>query len=902
MVKFRARKEQVMAAKNEAKIKFSADTSEFNSKIEAANSSLKGLKSELKLNAAQMANTDDATNVLSQQHNLLQQELDASKQKTEALEGKLKSATAIFGEGSNEVAKLKNDVNYAKAAEEKLTSEIGKCEAKLKQQTDTVAQSKSALGQLTSTIKNQEQELNTLKQKYANVILEQGQESTEAKQLKSNISQLSTELQDNVSKLNKVKTATQEMGGQMQESGNMAKNSSDGYTILKGVVANLATKAISVATEEFKQLAVEGERALNKLSSASGVSGKDLKQYDGVMKELYKSNYADSMEEASASMNTVIQQMGKLKAPEVQNITSKALLLSKTFDMDVNESVRAAKSLMKQFGIDSDTAFALISEGAQNGLNQNGDLLDVINEYSVQFKNSGYTAIDMFNMLDNGTKQGTWSVDKLGDAVKEFQIRMSDGSANEFLEKLGLNAGEVVSRFNAGGESAKGATKDVMKALSEVKNENERYKIGVGLMGTQYEDLGEDAVQALMNTDGQMKVTKKTMDDIDQNSFKDVGSNVTKVGRTLKTELAEPIVKSVKPAVEGLTSWMLNNMPIVKPIVIGLAAAFTALAVALAITGLISAVQKAMMLLNGTLMANPIVFIIAAVIGLVTAFVYLWNHCEAFRNFFVQVWESMKSVVMGVVNFYISAYQFAWGIIKGIWEGVTGFYAGIWEGIKSVFRAVGSFFIGLFCGAWEGIKGIWNGAGQFFSGVWSGIKGAFGAVADWFSNVFQNAWQGVKNVFSAGGKIFEGIKENIAGVFFTVVNGIVGGLNTIIGAPFKMINKAFDKIKGVSILGAKPFAWLPTLDVPQIPKFAKGGIVNGATLNIAGEAGPEAIVPIDKLRGFIESSLLGILGQGSLINYDMLYNIFKKAMSEQSQSIILDEREIGRVGREIYGW
>lgn len=870
-------------AKNEAKIKFSADTSEFNSQIATAGSALKGLKAELKLNSAQMETTDDTVAVLAKRHELLQKELDASRLKTEALEGKLKSATTIFGENSVEASKLKNDITYAKAAEEKLTAEVGKCASKLEQQKISANETKSALGQLTNTISTQEGELNALKQQYTNVILEQGEGSTEAKQLKDKIQLLSTELGDNKTQLLKVQKATQELGGQMEDTGGKAEKSSDGYTVLKNVVANLATEGIGKAIDGFKNLAVEGESALNKMEAATGASADEINQYDAVMKNLYKSNYTESMGEASDAISVVVQQMGKLKAPEVEKITSKALLLSKTFDMDVNESVRSAKSLMKQFGISSDAAFNLMAQGAQNGLNQNGDLLDVINEYSVQFKNSGYTVTDMFNMLSNGTKAGTWSVDKLGDSVKEFNIRMSDGTANDYLKKLGLNAGDVVKKFSAGGQSAKDATNEVMDALGKVKNENERYTIGVGLMGTTYEDLGEDAVKALRDTTGEIRASKETMDEIDASALADVGSKAESVGKTLKSELMQPIVDKLNPAIKGMTGWMMENMTIVKPIVIGLAVAFTALAVALAITGVIAAVQKAMALLNGTLMMNPIVFIIAAVAGLVAAFIYLWNNCEAFRNFFIGLWEGIKNAVSVAIS------------------AIVGFFSGLGENIKGIFSGIAGFITGIWSAQWEIVKQIWSGAGAFFGGIWSGIKGAFGAVANWFGNTFSAAWQAVQNVFSAGGKVFEGIKEGIAGVFFTVVNGIIHGLNAVISAPFKLINGAFDKIRGISIVGAKPFSWLPTLDVPQIPKFAKGGIVNGATLNIAGEAGPEAIVPIEKLQGFIASALTGFF-ERNLINYEQLYLIFKRAISEQSQSIILDEREIGRVGREIYGW
>lgn len=61
-------------------------------------------------------------------------------------------------------------------------------------------------------------------------------------------------------------------------------------------------------------------------------------------------------------------------------------------------------------------------------------MLDTINEYSVHFEQAGFSAEEMFNMLQNGTEAGTFSVDKLGDAVKEFGIRMKDGTADDAIK------------------------------------------------------------------------------------------------------------------------------------------------------------------------------------------------------------------------------------------------------------------------------------------------------------------------------------------------------------------------------------------------------------------------------------------------------------------------------------
>jgi len=135
---------------------------------------------------------------------------------------------------------------------------------------------------------------------------------------------------------------------------------------------------------------------------------------------------------------------------------------------------------------------------------------------------------------------------------------------------------------------------------------------------------------------------------------------------------------------------------------------------------------------------------------------------------------------------------------------------------------------------------------EAFGRVWEGIKNVFGGVADWFGNVFGSAWEGVRNVFGKGGEIFKGITDGILETFIKVVNGIIGGINSVITIPFNGINRALENIKGIDIAGIKPFDWISTINVPQIPLLAQGGIVDSPTLSIIGEAGTEAVVPLSK--------------------------------------------------------
>lgn len=166
--------------------------------------------------------------------------------------------------------------------------------------------------------------------------------------------------------------------------------------------------------------------------------------------------------------------------------------------------------------------------------------------------------------------------------------------------------------------------------------------------------------------------------------------------------------------------------------------------------------------------------------------------------------------------------------------------------INNAFSSVGSWFSEKFTGAWNAIKGIFSpdAVTRFFAGAWNNIKGAFGSVSDWFRGTFADAWQAVKNVFSSGGAIFNGIKDGILNGLKAVINALIKGINRVIKIPFDGINSALKTIKSTNILGFKPFSWIGTITVPSIPKLAKGGIVNNPTMFQAGEAGKEAVLPL----------------------------------------------------------
>lgn len=458
------------------------------------NSTLKVLNSEMKLVTAEYKDNAESADALRAKQDVLQKTFDQQAKKVKETETALEKCRKATGENSEESKKLETQLNYQKAA-------LVKTEQELKKTAD---------------------------------------------------------------ELEKAQKAADGLGNEIENSGNQAESAGGKFSGLSGILGGLGgamstgiavvgTAAAAIGTAVVAGLgytvsqADAAKGAMNDFCAATGTAKEDAEAYRQVMENIYNGNYGEGFEDIAAAMTEIKQQAGDLGADELEKMTTNALTLRDTFDMDVAESTRAATQLMQQFGLTSTEAYNLIAQGAQNGLNQNGDLLDVINEYSNQYSQAGLSAEDMFNSIQNGAETGVWSIDKMGDAFKEFNIRMNDGTANEYLTSLGLNADEVVGKFQAGGDSAAEAMSQISEALQNCDNETLQYQAGVGLMGTMWEDMGADACTSLMNVEGQISKTADAMGQINAVKYDTFGEAMQGAGRILQTSFIMPIGEQALP-------------------------------------------------------------------------------------------------------------------------------------------------------------------------------------------------------------------------------------------------------------------------------------------------------------------------------------------------------------------
>ena len=308
----------------------------------------------------------------------------------------------------------------------------------------------------------------------------------------------------------------------------------------------------------------QAEQAANQVAAATGLTGDALKEVQDISQNVYKDNFGDSMEDAADAVAVTYQQT-KLVGDELQTAAENAMLLDDTFGYDVNESIRTAKALADNFGISIEEAYNLMAQGAQKGLDKNGDMLDTLNEYAVHYSQLGYTVEDFFGSLENGAASGAFSIDKIGDTMKEFGIRVKDTSTStqeafKLLGYTGDSIADMQAKFAAGGESAREATSELLGQLQNVEDDVTRNQIGVDLFGTMWEDLGEEAVYSLLNTQTEISKTTDAIGQLNDVKYDDVMSQLTALKRQAETEVLQPFAQKLMPKVKEGIEWVSKNM------------------------------------------------------------------------------------------------------------------------------------------------------------------------------------------------------------------------------------------------------------------------------------------------------------------------------------------------------
>jgi len=281
--------------------------------------------------------------------------------------------------------------------------------------------------------------------------------------------------------------------------------------VIVGAVAAGAAAIVGLGVQAFNTSSQIND-VVNDLQAGLNVSREEAEALGEVAVNVFKNNFGDSIADAGAAVESVRAKLGDLSKEEMQQVTEDAFKIRDAFDVDVADSVAATSTLMKNFGLTSKEATDFIAAGFQEGLPD--DFLDTINEYSTQFKETGATADQFFSVIKSGAAEGALGTDKAADMIKEFRLRILDGSkaTEEAVENLfGLGAmdieGGMTGFFDAieSGQISQIEAFDMIKnGLADVEDESTRMQLGVALMGTQFEDLGTQAALSIDITNTKM--------------------------------------------------------------------------------------------------------------------------------------------------------------------------------------------------------------------------------------------------------------------------------------------------------------------------------------------------------------------------------------------------------------
>lgn len=274
-------------------------------------------------------------------------------------------------------------------------------------------------------------------------------------------------------------------------------------------------------------------------------------------------------------------------------------------------------------------------------------------------------------------------------------------------------------------------------------------------------------------------------------------------------------------------------------------------------TGAILLIVGAILLFNASLLANPITWIIIAIVALVAAFVVLWNECDAFRNFWINLWEGIKKVFGAVwewiKNFFtVTLPNIFWAVINFVKENWQALLLLLVNPFAAAFKLLYDN-----CDGFRDFIDKWVAKiAQFFKNLWSSIKNIFASVGQWFSDIFTGAWNGIKKAFSAVGSFFSGIWESIKGIFAdvgsaiadAVTNTVKSAINGVLSKAIKIINGFISAINlAIEVINAIPGVSIKKLTKLEVPKLATGGILTRESLFIGGEGGKkEAVLPLEQ--------------------------------------------------------
>lgn len=293
--------------KDEAKVTFTADTAQFNDAIKAANSTMTKLRSELKLNAAQMKNSGASVESLTESKRILEDQDAALASKVEALNGKLLKAEETWGANSAEAQRYATQLNNARAQQERVRAAIDQASAAIEEQTRAEQEAQGAHARLSSEIDEQRQKVARLERAYADAALEFGEGSAECAELRGELSRAGSDLREAEARMKGAEDAARGLARGLDDVEGSAGDAGVSLGELAGAdfVSDMAQELIGTLAE-LSEETLEYSAAMGRLDNAYEFSGRSAE----TAREVYQNflglvGDSDQAVEAAQDMNNL---------------------------------------------------------------------------------------------------------------------------------------------------------------------------------------------------------------------------------------------------------------------------------------------------------------------------------------------------------------------------------------------------------------------------------------------------------------------------------------------------------------------------------------------------------------------------------------------------------------------
>jgi len=481
--------------------------------------------------------------------------------------------------------------------------------------------------------------------------------------------------------------------------------------------------------------AQETEKTFRKFEAQTGLTGKELENFNKKIKDSYLKGYGEDLAEVSDTYQKY-QRSLKLSAKETQKLTEGSFVLRDLYDYDIQDSLNAVTSIVKNFGVEGGKALDIVTKSAQQSGDRAGDLLDTFGEYSQQFSKLGFNAEEFAGILVRGLQDGQFNTDQLGDSVKEFGVNLL-----ELAKEDDKNLKDIIGNKKVYSKIVKGLSKDTKNTAGTMELVNAKLKaekdlvkrnaLGTALYGTLWEELGGDAVLALTEIDGGLKdfegSNKKANETLKGNkvTMKEVSRQLKSISDEFGTRLAPYISKAIIKLSEFLTK--ILDFVEANPVITKIGVAFgivasvistllgvviliypyiqTAITVFTALSGVLGTVVGAVLAFIGTIGALPII-IGVAIVALVALIIWKW---EEIKEFTISIWnsiieffkglpETLKNLWNDFFDWLISFTQSTGENVNSIWEDILSFITSIPDKIYTFFTQTLPKFVGFVIG------------------------------------------------------------------------------------------------------------------------------------------------------------------------------------------------------------